>query len=225
MNAYKSIVAGVVFVSALLAGCGGGGGATVSVATFPLDTGAQSFLTSSHHFTANYTDPAKGDLYTLVYSYTPGADASFEGQAAKTANLVLNLKKNNTQQLSSSEVIYFQTGPVKFLGATGSGEYIVAANQVPFPVSGKVGDSGSLDTKISYSDSSKTVINGTEVDTWVLQPADSATTAYLCLKTSITDSHGFTLSGAECYKINTDGTVLGNKITVTVNGLSITFSS
>ena len=225
MNAYKSIAAGAVFVSALLAGCGGGGGGTVSVATFPLDSGAQSFLTSSHHFTANYTDPAKGDLYTLEYSYTPGADASFERQAAKTANLALNLQKNSTQQLTSSEVIYFQTGPVKFLGATGSGEYVVASNQVPFPVSGKIGDSGNLDTKISYSDSSKTAIKRTEVDTWVLQPADSATTAYLCMTTTIANPNGITISGSECYKINTSGTVLGNKLILTVNGLSITFSS
>jgi uncharacterized membrane protein len=65
-------------------------------------------------------------------------------------------------------------------------------------------------------------INGTEADTWVLQPADSATTAYLCLNTSITDSCGFAINGAECYKINTDGTVLGNKITL--NSLPIVFS-
>lgn len=226
MNTNKLIATSAVLLSVLLTGCGGGGDAgTVSVATFPLDSAAQSFLTSSHNFTANYTDPTNGDLYTLAYGFTPGNDSSFEGQTAKTANFTLSLNKNGSPFTTTSEIIYFQIGPVKSLGVTlGTGEYIVTANQVALPASGKVGDIGNLDTKTFYTNNTKSTSTATEVDTWSLQ-ADTATTAYLCANSSISYTVGINVSGSECYKINTSGAILGNKVTIAINGKSVTFSS
>lgn len=216
-------------VTALLAGCGGGGGsstpAVAAAVTFPLDAAVQNFLTSSHNFNASYTDPATNDLYTLAYGYVPGADGIFEGKAAKTASFTLNLKKNSVTQATSSQVSYFQIGPVKTLGATlGTGEYIVAGNQLAFPTSGVVGDLGSLGGSTSYTSSSKSSTYATTVNTWELQP-DTATTAYLCINSATRYTNGSTLNGSECYKINSSGAVLGNKLTLSVGDKSVTFSS
>ncbi|GAA4015839.1 hypothetical protein [Actimicrobium antarcticum] len=230
MNATHLKIATTVLFSTLLAACGGGGGSsnpTVAVAadvTFPADAAVQNFLTSSHTFNASYTDPANNDLYALNYSYVPGADSAFEGQAAKTASFTLNLKKNGVTQSTSTEVTYFRIGPVKSLGAIlGTGEYIVAANQGAFPVNAKVGDVGSLGGSTSYTSSAKTSIYATSVNTWELQ-ADTATTAYLCVNSSVRYTNGAaTLTGSECYRINTSGAVLGNKLTLSINGKSVTF--
>jgi predicted small lipoprotein YifL len=219
-----------IAVVSTLAGCGGGGGDAAPVAAtaatiFPVDAAVQAFLTSAHSFNANYTDPTNKDLYTLAYSYVPGGDSVFEGKAAKTANFAVNIKKNGATQGTSSQVSYFQIGPVKSLGATlGTGEYIVAGTQLPFPATGKVGDVGTLGSSTSYTSASKTSVYATTVNTWELQ-ADTASTAYLCLNSSIKYTNGTSAVGAECYKINTSGAILGNKLTITINGQSATFSS
>ena len=146
-------------------------------------------------------------------------------KAAKTASFTLNLKKNSVTQATSSQVSYFQIGPVKTLGATlGTGEYIVAANQIAFPVSGVVCDLGSLGSSTSYTSASKSSTYATTVNTWELQP-DTATTAYLCINSATRYKNGTTLNGSECYKINSSGAVLGNKLTLSVGGKSVTFSS
>jgi hypothetical protein len=215
----------------LLAGCGGGGGGTnaavaASAGTvFPVDASVQSFLTTAHSFNANYTDPANKDLYSLAYSYAPGGDSVFEGKAAKTANFTVNLKKNGVTGATSTQVSYFQIGPVKSLGATlGTGEYVVAGTQVAFPANGKVGDVGSLGSTTSYTSASKTSVYATTVNTWELQ-ADTDSTAYLCVNSSIKYTNGTSAVGSECYRINTSGAILGNKLTITINGQSATFSS
>lgn len=214
----------------ILTACGGGGDgggtaatATTSSVTYPLDSAVTAFFNSSHSFTSSYTDPSTKDVYTLTYGYAPGGDSAFEGKAAKTATLTINVKKNGTQVATSSGTVYFQIGPFKRLGAIlGTGEYSVVTNQAVLPASAKAGDIGNLDTATEYTSSNKIQISSTSVDTWELQ-ADTANTAYFCINSTSKSPDGSASSSAECYKINASGAVIGNKFTLVENGKSITF--
>jgi hypothetical protein len=102
-------------------------------------------------------------------------------------------------------------------------EYTVAANQIAIPATGKAGDVGSLSTT-TYSSNAKAVILATTTATWELQ-ADTPSTAWLCVNTTVRPTTGGTIIGSECYKINSNGNVVGNKLTIGINGNAITFTN
>lgn len=227
MSFYKKV--GLVVISAALAACGGGGGdssspAPVAPTTFPIEAAVSGFLTSSSAFTTNYTDPDNGDVYTLSYGYAPSGDATFEGMPAKTGVTTQNFKLNGAFLGSATTTSYFQLSPVKSLGGTGSGIYGVSGTQTPYPATGKVGDLGSTGTSTIYTDSTKSKIAATAMSTWELSAADSATTAYFCFNNTIKYTNGNPdVHSSQCYKIDTKGIVIGNKITMTINGEVLKF--
>jgi len=62
----------------------------------------------------------------------------------------------------------------------------------------------------------------TEVDTWSLT-SGSSTTAWFCDNAQITPASGTPYSGAQCWQIDQSGNVLGLKVTLQVNGATVTF--
>jgi hypothetical protein len=227
MSFYKKL--GLVVISAALTACGGGGGdssspAPVAPTTFPIEAAVSGILTSSSAFTTNYTDPDNGDIYTLSYGYTPSGDVTFEGMPAKTGVSTLNFKLNGAFYGASTSTSYFQLSPVKSLGGTGTGVYVVAGTQTAYPTTAKVGDLGNTGTSTVYTDSTKSKISATGISTWELAAADSATTAYFCFNNTIKYTNGNPDANvSQCYKIDTKGVVVGNKITMTINGEVVKF--
>ncbi len=227
MSFYKKV--GFVAISVALTACGGGGGdnsspAPAAPATFPIEAAVSGFLTSSSAFTTNYTDPDNGDIYTLSYGYAPSGDATFEGVPAKTGVTTQNFKLNGGFLGAATTTSYFQLSPVKSLGGTGSGIYGVAGTQTAYPATGKVGDLGSTGTSTIYTDSTKSKVAATAISTWELSAADSATTAYFCFNNTIKYTNGNPdAHSSQCYKIDTKGIVIGNKITMTINGEVLKF--
>lgn len=215
-------------VTLLLAACGGGGSDSsstqISSAAFPVRSAIAAFLTTSHQFNLSATDSASGDVYTLAYSYTPAGSGTFEGQAALTTNYAAVVKKNGVTAASVSGVAFAHPTFMYPLGnVNSSGEYTVYANQVPYPETAKVGDVGSVATGTEYTDSTKTSIVLTSTETFSIEP-DTASSAFICNNETLREADSSTATGAECYKIDTSGDVIGAKFTIFVSGKSITFS-
>lgn len=224
-----------VCASLLVAACGGGGSdssGTVTttppapaVKTYPIESAVTAFNTSSHTNTLTYTD-SKGNVFTIEYSNAPGADASFNGQAAKTSVVTAVLKLNGALVETTSQTVYFQIAPFKVLGTLDSdGLYSIAANQGTLPASAKVGDTGSFFTSTEYASASSSTIVSHTVGTWTLE-ANTADTAYFCKNDSITDNtvNAQPVTSSECYRVNAAGTVLGMRVTVTMDGQTFVFT-
>jgi hypothetical protein len=86
-----------------------------------------------------------------------------------------------------------------------------------------VGDSGPLHTGTEYADATKTTVTATTRTTWSLDP-DAAGTALACLRTvSTSPGDPLPINGAQCFRINSAGDVLGAVVTVAQGANSITF--
>lgn len=217
-----------VMMFAALAGCGGGGSsttaATPTATQVPIEASVSGFETRSRTFTSGYTDPLNGDVYALTFTLTPGADAVFEGKAAKTATTVITIKKNGVVSASTSTTEYFTQAPFVLLGTTSGSSYVVTGAQQPLPLTGKVGDSGALYTSTTYTDSSKSSIGSTSSVNFTIEP-DSASTVYFCenVVTRFT-SLSPNLSTSECFRIDTTGTITGMRFTLGIGGKTVTFT-
>lgn len=218
-----------IAISSILVACGGGDDSPTPApaipTTFPIEAAISAYLTSASAFTTTYIDQDNGDVYTLTYGYQPSGDENFEGVVSKTGITTLNLKVNGNFLSSSTATSYFKLSPFKRLGGkTGSGEYIVAGTQTAYPSTGKIGDLGSIGTLTAYTNSAKSQIISTTTSTWELSAADNSTKAYLCFNSTIKYKNGNPDANvSECYKIDTRGVVIGNKITMTVNGEVLKF--
>ncbi|MEN3366346.1 MAG: hypothetical protein V7606_3620, partial [Burkholderiales bacterium] len=213
MNAKKVVS---LLPVAFLVACGGGSSGDDTVTVFPIEGAVTTYLTTPRSFTANYTDPQNNDVFVLGYVHTPGADSSFEGNAAKTVNVAVEIKRNGVQVSQSSQVDYFQTSPFRYLGSIdGGGEYSVAANQAALPTTASVGATGNFYTGTSYTNSTKSTVTGTQTTVWSLQ-RDTPSTALFCTNSTFKSTGNPDLTSSECYKINASGTVIGNRISLSV---------
>jgi len=216
------------FASIFLSACGGGGGGgssgsagTDPTTQFPIESAVSAFSQTTYGFTLSATVGA--DTYTVQLSSTPGSSTTFESQTASTNIKAVTLKKNGVLASSSSGTSYYIVSPNKPLGYldNGTGHYSVAANQQNLPTNATVGQSGSIDTYIVYTDSTKATQYSTGTVTWSLE-SDTPTTAWACSNTvEIGGTYPFTES--DCYKINTTGTVQGMKITLSIGGQTFYF--
>jgi hypothetical protein len=226
----------VAISAALLSACGGGGGGgdkndatpsgvVVSTSSFPVAAAVSAMLQTSGSFTVTAVD-ASGKTDTLTVTTAPGTQATFENNVASTAVQTVLFKQNGVLTDQSVTKGFFQVTPYLAFGSVdqSTGEYTVADIGAPLylPASAKVGDTGPLNTSITYRDSSKTTIVGRDTNTWSLE-ADTATTAYLCSNTVHTPASGTAYSESDCDRITTSGVVTGHTVTINQNGQSLTF--
>ncbi len=222
------LITGIAF-AALLSACGGGGGdaapaaTPVAAASFPLDAAYTKAMTNGVSLNGTAIDGA--DTYTMSLSITPATDAVFEGVVRKKSIQALTMKKNGSVLISETINVYYGVNPFTSYGASYSnGTYAVQTTiGGAFPATAKVGDSGSLGTLTLYTSSSKATIESTAQSTWTLE-ADTATTAFGCANVVIKNASGVqTGTSAGCYKIDTNGNVLGMRLTISVPGLTLVF--
>lgn len=206
-------------ISGLVAACGGGGdsGPVTSTATFPVASAVNAFVTASHQY--DLTGALPGIAFTARYVYTPAGTATFEGRSTSSARQTVTLTATGVAPQTSTSTVYFTTGPyVQYGSIDDDGSYDVFNQTGSLPASARVGDSGTLGTGTSYANSSKTAITGTTQASWTLN-ADTATTALFCINQTISGSPP--ASGAECYRVDTTGQVLGMVIKVNVSGQTL----
>ena len=217
----------VLASTSFLMACGGGGEDATPIITssakFALDTAYTQAMTSGISLAGTAVDGA--DTWTLSLSVAPAADGTFEGVSTKKANQSLTMKKNGVTVLTSNIESFFTTNPLAIRGAKYSdGTYAVqtAANGA-LSNTAVVGNSGPFGTLTVYSNSSKNAVLLTQDSTWTLE-ADTATTAYGCVNSVGKNVSGAVISTSSgCYKIDTDGKVLGMKYTLAVAGKTLEF--
>ena len=227
MKIYQPIAG--VCLAALLSACGGGGGDAAPTATpvvaasFALDAAYAKGVTTGVSLNGTAVDGA--DTYTLSLSIAPAADGTFEGVVRKKSIESLTIKKNGSVLGVTNIDLYYSLNPLTIQGASYSdGTYAVQTSIAgSFPATAKVGDSGALGTLTLYTNASKATVQSTTQSTWTLE-ADTATTAFGCVNSVIKSASGVqTGTGAGCYKIDTNGNVLGMRFTLSVAGKTLVF--
>jgi hypothetical protein len=210
----------LIIAAALMSGCGGGGnsGPDTSTADFPVAGAVSAYATVSHQF--NLAGSLDGVAFTMRYTYTPDAASVFEGRAASTAMEAVTMNANGMLAAQSTSRLYFALSPyVEYGSVSDDGGYMVFNQTANLPTTAKVGQSGPLGTATEYVNSTKTQIDGTTTASWSLD-ADTASTALFCINQVM--SGGMSGTGAQCYRLDTAGQVLGMLIKIDVNGKTLT---
>ncbi len=190
-----------VWAMALMTACGGGGGGgtatpVASTDTFPLTTIlANSLQSSSNTFTISGT--SSGATIAGSGTITRGSlsAGAFEGVAAqqRTTTVTGSFTLNGTSYaLNTSIVDWFDSNNIP-VGESGGTDYVVVTGTPTVPATVRVNDTGTLYTANRYSNSTKSVLRGTETVTYVVE-ADTASTALLTLIVTEKDNSNTTTS-------------------------------
>lgn len=207
---------------ALLAACGGGGGSAGNTNAYDLDAAITRALRSGVQVNG-LTGSLNGTGFTLSMAYAPQPDAVFEGSTRHAARETVTIAGGG-QSETVVTTHYFAAAPYAGHGSIdGDGALTVQTPTGRLPAAARVGDSGLLNTGVEYADSSKQQIVSTSRMTWSLDP-DTDSTALACLHSEVTEVGSATpLTGAQCFRIDTAGDVLGAVVTVAQGDLRITF--
>ncbi len=188
-----------VSAMALMTACGGGGGAATPVAstdTFPLTTIlANSLQSSSNTFAIRGTSSEATIAGSGTVTRGSLNAGTFEGVAAqqRTTTITGSFTVNGTSYaLNASTVDWFDSKNVP-VGESGGTDYVVVTGTPTVPATVRVNDTGTLYTANRYSNSTKSVLRGTETVTYVVE-ADTASTALLTLIVTEKDNSNTTKS-------------------------------
>ena len=208
---------------AALTACGGGGGdgGSTNTSTYNLDAAVSRALQNGMSQTG-LTGSFGGVTFTASWSYTPQADQVFDGTLRRVARETVTIAGGGTSQTSVASQ-FFTTGPFTAVGTLeDDGTLTVFTSTGSLPTAARVGDSGAFNTGISYANAARTIVTATARTTWSLD-ADSDTTALACLRSVVTETGSATpLTGAQCFRINTAGDVLGAVVTVQQGDINLT---
>lgn len=227
----------------LVAGCGGGGGngssqappvspaAATNLSSAPGAMAMATYRQGAHKYTLKASNGANS--YTLRVSNVPNAGTTkFNGAAPAYSSVdTVTLDENGVMIANSVSTDYFLLNPYVLLGrvsATGS-PYGVVISSSPLPTTLEVGSSGDMDSLTDYHDSSMSMLDAQEDDTYSVK-ANNTTTLLLCEDSSITN---VTAQGTaddlvddsenDCYKVDAGGNAALISVTLTVNGVTLTF--
>jgi hypothetical protein len=198
----------------LLTACGGGGGGSpatgpvASTLSFPLQTGYKALIASglsTKSFTVSGTCTGSGSK-TSAPANTP---ATFEGVSGLSAVGTLTMTLTNCTPASTAQTYtsYFDSNYVQLgFNSVGInyGVFLIAPN---IPTSAAVGGTGVIGTMTFYTDSTKSVGNGRE-DLSYLVETDTATTAIVNLIAKVYNASGtLTATEQDRYRIDSVGTL------------------
>jgi len=207
----------------LLAACGGGGSADAgNTNTYNLDAAISRALRNGVAFTG-LSGSLNGVALTMALSYTPQADGAFEGITRRVVRETVTITSGGVSETSIASQ-FFSTDPYLAHGSIeNDGSLVVLTPTGSLPTAARVGDSGPLHEGVVYLNLVKQAVTGTSRMTWSLD-ADTATTALACLRSvETTKGDPLPVTGAQCFRINTAGDVLGAVVTVTEGNTSVSF--
>jgi hypothetical protein len=217
-------IALTLLASTLLAACGGGGGGNApagpvaSTSSFPLQS-AQNALTAAgqtRSFTVSITavsgttaiGPCTGSgSLTSAPATTP---ATFEGQPALSSVGTLNITTLASPGCNPVNVVqtgtdFFDSNFVPLGDTVVGGDYSLFQTPPLIPTSVKVGDTGTIGTENSFTDSTKLTATGKTVLSYVIE-ADTATTAIVNSIATFSDAAGNVTSTQQSrFRITTVG--------------------
>lgn len=206
----------VVCLSALISACGGGGGggtpaasvAAPSTLTFPIQTGIRALTANglSKNFTVSGSCTGSGTR-TSSAATTPATFESIVGFSS-TTTLTINAVAPCTSiaQTSTSYVDsnYVATG-FNSIGVN-YGVYLIAPS---YPSSVTVGSTGVIGTETLYTNSSKSVPNGTSSSSYVVtaDPASSSTAIVNLITKGYSVSSTLQFTEQDYYRVDALGTL------------------
>ena len=228
MLGYRTITLAAALSAVLLTACGGGGGdaggtLAGNAMAFPLQAGYKALISNGFSIDFIVSGSCSGTAWQV--NGKPQA-ATFEGTAGVGAvsTQTIDFSDCTPAHTVASETEYFDASYASLGSSVENDEYGVYEAPASFPVSVKVGDSGSYGTEILYGDSSKAQVTGRAVRTWRVD-ADTASTAIGTLTTQVFDAaNQLDNTQQSRYRLAADGTltILGVDIQVAgTNGLHL----
>ena len=237
-----AIAVGLTF---LLAACGGGGGKAgtadtplppaATAASFPIQTALVYAFSNNLPKTLNVTGTATsgGNSLPISGSLTLGTgtttSTTFNNAPALqvTQTLAGSLSINGQQvPLSSNNYVLFNASYAE-LGSLNDGSYCVVTSGGTFPATLSAGQSGNISTFSCYTDSSKTVANGSVTESYVARAGSAANTLDFQLTDIVYDATGKPASTqSTTYNITSAGVPSVSQFAVqyTENGIGITIT-
>jgi len=237
-----AIAVGLTF---LLAACGGGGGKAgtadtplppaATAASFPIQTALVYAFSNNLPKTLNVTGTAAsgGNSLPISGSLTLGTgtttSTTFNNAPALqvTQTLAGSLSINGQQvPLSSNNYVLFNASYAE-LGSISDGSYCVVTSGGTFPVTLSAGQSGNISTFNCYTDSSKTVANGSVTESYIARAGSVANTLDFQLTDILYDATGKpTSTQSTTYNITSAGVPSVSQFAVqyTENGIAITIT-
>jgi hypothetical protein len=203
----------------------------MNLTSAPGETALAAYLQETHNYTLKAS--SGGNSYTLQLSRVPNAGTtSFNGSAPTYSRVdTVTLDENGLRLAQKVSTDYFLLNPYVPLGrVSGSGSpYGIVTSFAPFPTTLEVGSTGDVNSVTYYHDSTKSVLDAHEADTYSVE-ANDATTLLMCLETTITN---VTAQGtaddlvddaeSDCYSVDAAGDTALVSTTMTVNGADLTF--
>lgn len=192
-----------------LSGCGGDGGGntapTASTLSFPLQSAYKALVANG--VTKNFTVSGSCSGVGIKASTPATTAATFEGVAVLSAAGTFTLSLTNCSPASQSTTItdYYDSNytPLGFYSA--GVNYGVYQTQPVIPTSVAVGSTGTIGTATLFTDSTKTVGNGTQALSYVVE-ADTANSAIVNLISTINNASGIlTVTEQDRYRIAATG--------------------
>ena len=217
-----------IVATALLFGCGGGGGGTPAV---PTQAGTSVSLATAKAFQTGTAAAGSQLSFTLTGSDTQGGAWSgsfaivsdgattFEGQAVTKARSLTTLTRTSSgASVTGSTSSYFLVSDgslyktVDSFNVTGT-----PTSQTAVPDSAKVGDSGNL-WNITYSDGSSSS------STWKLEPEFNGNTKLTSSTTTIEASNAVSSTEEQSIYLDANGNPFKFDEKVTVSGVTVSLT-
>lgn len=175
-----------VAFSLALTACGGGGDTTAanptvsSSADFQLRSAWINHVSGSRSLTFNVTGSVDGTNVsgTGIGTQSSLVSTTFEGGPALRASTSLSMTLNPGNLTIATTSYGYIDSNYNYLGSSGDAGYSVVSSSEVIPTTAKVNANGVLYTENLYSDSSKSLLLGTETTSYSLEP-DTADTALL----------------------------------------------
>lgn len=208
----------------VLAGCGGGGSSS-SATTYDLNAFETKYVQSSHSYSLSAS--SQGSTYKLQLDAAPPSSPPTAPIAVCKGNGVIVVNSSITQNGSvvdgGTYERFYKLNPYKVLcdyDPTG-GFVTIYADQDTLPTSATVGDSGSLDSAITYYDTGLASVANTGTDAWALESGSNGG-ADMCLD-GVTKTGGSESSELDCFTINPAGNTSALTITFVSGGTTLNF--
>ncbi len=232
-----STIVGAICIT-VLAACGGGGGDSPApappvtppvtsppptTASFPLAAGFKSRIDAGVSDSFDISDGCTGTATITLASATA---ATFEGVTAVASPQTSTATLNNCSPASSSSTgTTYYTATYANLGlAVTGGEYALAqATPTALPAAVQIGNSGTIVTLNTYTNSTKSTLTGTRVIKWKIEADGASTTSALFnLITENYNTSNLLLSTQQSrYRMALNGALAITTIDVQFSGTSV----
>ena len=209
-----------------------GGRTPVNLASAPGDSALDAYLQASHQYSLTAAD-GLGNTWTIrLINQAIATPTTFNGvgQAYSTVDTV-DLSRNGVLAGSDVSTSYFQLHPYVALGKVDSkgSPYALASSVNPLPATLTVGSSGLVNNLTYYHNSSRSVVDAHEADSYVVAANDPATLS-LCLISTISGTMASGTSDGmadgtetDCFTVSAAGTVNLVSIHLLASGVDLTF--